>query len=1190
MEILKKHSTDLSRVDLNIIDKDIKQAESNLKNGKDKTIILEHLSRVCNDKTLVHPEWSIFSGRILMETIHQIVNHTFTEGTRSMSTILDPSYHDFVTKNGEMLESFLRPERDYSFNIFAVATLKKSYLAHLKVADKSYLMETPQYMYLRVATYLHFPDLHAIKETYESLSKGLYSQATPTLFNAGMKRPQLSSCFLGSVSDDMQGITKSWHDQAIISMNSGGLGYDFSSIRHSEIGQHGLSSGVTPWLKITNEVVKTVDQCFAPDTIVYTSKGPRCISSVVPGTKLIREDGSFGRVSKLLGYEVNLEHTTLYNFKIKHAYEPVIVAGCHPLLSFKYKSGSGSFKQINEMLDKQKIIPEYIDVEYLDKDYFVAIPIPTYTKDIEYITPQDCRFYGIMLGDGYINSKRNEMKVYLNNTTKKDTCSFVKSYLESKGISYWSGEKNNCTSFGWAPNPKTFPFSRKMLYTKTGEKRICSSMINLPVEKSLQIFKGVMETDGTYRSGGEIQIEQTSKPLADALCYILLRAQVPTSGNVRDRVGSVSNLKRGGTITTKKITYNLRIPKTPKICSLLDRDDPSDKLSYFIYDGKIWSRVFSKEIVGPKEEKQITQIYDIEMENKNNDDSCANYLTSIGLAHNGGKRKGSCTVYNRVWHVDIYEFIELRDEGPEDMRAKDLFLALMVDDLFMERVKNDQEWSLFCPNKAKGLADSWGQKFEELYYKYEKNGIASSVVKARDLWKNILTMQIKKGMPFLIFMDAINFKSNQKHSGMIRCSNLCTEIALNTGPDEIASCILGSIALNKCVQPMTHVELGKDHSDTDLDDRTSTPPDYKIFDFEMLERMVAEEVRNKNNVIDRNYYPRDIPEIRYSNMRHRPIGIGVQGYADTLAMLDLSWVVPNPYYDKNDIRSQKYLLSPELKKLNADIFETMYYAAVRESIALAKIYGHYETFKGSPASKGEFQFDMWKNGANKQSRYTKKQWDDLRQDMIRHGLRNSTLLAIMPTASSAHILGNQEACEPFNELIYARSVLSGQFMLVNKHMVEDLRAINLWDDKTVKTIIKSKGSLQNVILEEKDERNERLDFLKIKYLTVFEIPQACILELGADRGIYICQTESRNCHMASPTRTKLNAYHFGAWEFGLKTGMYYLRQKSRSDPINFSANDQIIPAPPEVKITTQENGRRKRTVVCTDDVCMSCNA
>jgi ribonucleoside-diphosphate reductase alpha chain len=816
MEILKKHSTDLSRVDLNIIDKDIIQAESNLKNGKDKTIILEHLSRVCNDKTLVHPEWSILAGRILMETIHQIVNHTFTEGTRSMCPILDPSYHDFVTKNGKILESFLRTERDYSFNIFAVATLKKSYLAHLKVADKSYLMETPQYMYLRVATYLHFPDLLAIQKTYESLSKGFYSQATPTLFNAGMKKPQLSSCFLGSVSDDMEGISKSWHDQAIISMNSGGLGYDYSSIRHSEIGQHGFSRGLTPWLKITNEILKTVDQ--------------------------------------------------------------------------------------------------------------------------------------------------------------------------------------------------------------------------------------------------------------------------------------------------------------------------------------------------------------------------------------GGKRKGSGTMYNRTWHVDIYEFIELRDEGPEDMRAKDLFLALMVDDLFMRRVENDQEWSLFCPNKAKGLADSWGQEFEDLYHQYEEKGFASHVVKARDLWNNILTMQIKKGMPFMVFMDAINAKSNQKHAGMIRCSNLCVEIALNTGPDEIASCILGSIALNKCVVTMTHVELGKDYSRADLGGRDNTPPDYKTFDFEMLERLVAEEVRNKNNVIDRNYYPRDIPEIRYSNMRHRPIGIGVQGYADALAMLDLSWVVPNPYYNENDIHSQKYLLSPELKKLNADIFETMYYAAVRESIALAKIYGHYETFPGSPASKGEFQFDMWPNGANKQSRYTKKQWDDLRQDMVRHGLRNSTLLSIMPTASSAHILGNQEACEPFNELIYARSVLSGQFMLVNKHMVEDLRAINLWDDQTVKTIIKSKGSLQNVTLEPQDVRNDRLDFLKIKYLTVFEIPQASILELGADRGIYICQTESRNCHMPVPTRTKLNAYLFRAWKLGLKTAMYYLRQKSRSDPINFSADDQIIPAPPEVEITTQSDGRKKRTIVCTDDVCMSCNA
>ncbi|HMP28309.1 MAG TPA: ribonucleoside-diphosphate reductase subunit alpha [Saprospiraceae bacterium] len=791
MELLKKHSSDLSRVDLSLIRQDIEKAEVHLKKGKDKTTILEHLARICNDKTLINPEWALLAGRVLMETILGIVTHTFVEGTRSMKPILNDGYYNFVMNNQDFLEGILRPERDFMFNIFAIATLKKSYLAHLKVDDKSYLMETPQYMYLRVATYLHFPDKIAIYRMYESISKGLYSQATPTLFNAGMKKPQLSSCFLGSVSDDMEGLSKSWHDQAIISMNSGGLGYDYSNIRHSEIGQHGFSRGLTPWLKISNEILKTVDQA--------------------------------------------------------------------------------------------------------------------------------------------------------------------------------------------------------------------------------------------------------------------------------------------------------------------------------------------------------------------------------------GKRKGSGTMYNRVWHVDIYEFVELRDEGPEDMRAKDLFLALMVDDLFMKRVENDQDWSLFCPNKAKGLADTWGEKFEALYHKYEQDGIASHVVKARDLWNIILTMQIKKGMPFLLGMDAINDKSNQKHAGLIRCSNLCTEIALNTGPDEIASCILGSIAVNNCVKMVE-----------------GNP----VFDFDLLEVLVAEEVRNKNNVIDRNYYPRDIPEIRYSNMRHRPIGIGVQGYADAVAMLDMSWVTPNPYYDEANPHSKKYILNLKLKELNVQIFETMYYAAVKESVALAKIYGHYETFPGSPASNGQFQFDMWKGG--RISRYKTEQWEELRQDMMRHGLRNSTLLSIMPTASSAHILGNQEACEPFTELIFARSVLSGQFMLVNKHVVADLEAINLWNDETIKLIINNR-SLQNVTLRVADEkRAKRLEFLKLKYLTVFELPQAIILELGADRGKYICQTESRNCHMSKPTRSKLNAYHFQAWKLGLKTWMYYLRQKAGSDPINFSDDYKIIPVSQTLEDGTLVT-RKKAKIECTDDICMSCN-
>lgn len=781
-QLLQKFSTDLKNIDLRLIKKNVEQFDVNLTRGSALKEVLYNLALVCNDNSIIDPEWGILAGRLIMQDIINTVPDTFQKATIFLKPILNSSYYQFVIDNLDSLENMIVPERNFLFNIFAVETLKKSYLAHIKIDNKSILVETPQYMYLRVATYLHYPNLEEIKKVYDFLSTGKYSQATPTLFNAGFRKPQLSSCFLTTVCDDMDSITKAWHDQAIISTNSGGLGCDYSNIRHSEIGQHGFSRGLIPWLKITNEILKTVDQA--------------------------------------------------------------------------------------------------------------------------------------------------------------------------------------------------------------------------------------------------------------------------------------------------------------------------------------------------------------------------------------GKRKGSGTIYIRDFYVDIYEFVEILDEGPEDMRAKDLFIGLMISDLFMKRVRENKTWSLFCPNKAKGLTDTWGLKFEELYEKYEKENIASLIVNARDLWSTILNMQIKKGMPFIIYMDPSNSKSNQQHCGMVRSSNLCTEITLNTSRDEIASCTLSSIALNTCVKTENNV---------------------CVIDYEKLEELSASCVRNLNNVIDRNYYPEEIPEIKYSNMRHRPLGIGVQGYANLIALLDLSWVIENPNYEENNPHSEKYFINPELKKINKMIFETIYYSALVESMNLSKKYGPYQTFYGSPASQRKLQFDL--NSNNEHLRYTTDQWNTLKDNICKYGLRNSTLLAIMPTASSAHILGNNEACEPFTELIYARTVLSGQFIVNNKHMTKDLNEIGMWTDKNVKNIIESRGSLQNVEFPLDSKKIERFKHLRLKYLTAFEIPQKVLLELGADRAVYICQSESRNCFMANPTKAKLHAYHFYAWQSGVKTGMYYLRQKARTDPINFSSTDKIIPD--------------KKRITCVDingGECDSCNA
>lgn len=795
-EVIQRLSKGLPDVDLNLIAKDISAAEkvrsTSLVSQTQCISILEQLSQSCSDKTFTDPQWGMLSGRLLMEIIHLTAPSTFLEATIKMKPILHPQYYDFVLKHGELLSSFINRDLDYSFDLFAVSTLRKSYLAHVKVGSTSALVETPQYMYMRVATFIHYPDLKKIKEVYENLSNGNYAHASPTLFNAGMSKPQMASCFLMDVKDDTSSIYKSWKDQATISMNSGGLGVDFSQLRHSEIGQHGyVSGGIVPWIKVTNEILKTVNQ---------------------------------------------------------------------------------------------------------------------------------------------------------------------------------------------------------------------------------------------------------------------------------------------------------------------------------------------------------------------------------------GHRKGSGTIYLREFHVDIYEFIELRDEGPEDMRAKNLFLALMLSDLFMMRVQKDEVWSLFCPNKAKGLFDKFGTEFEKEYELFERKGLFSRQVRARDLWQNILNMQIKKGMPFLLYIDACNRKSNQKNSGMIRCSNLCTEILEVTNPGEIASCNLASISINKCVE-------------TNGDGVT-------YFNFEKLGYLAGQLTLNLNHVVDRNFYPSDVPEIKYSNLRHRPLGIGIQGLADAFALLDIAWAEIN---EKGEL-----VLSAKARKLNKQIFEVIYYHSVKASIDLAKVYGYYDSFPGSPASKGMFQFDMWdaerleteykgmgivkKSKAHDDAFYTVEAWDNLRKEMIDHGMQNSLLVALMPTASSAHILGNNECFEPFNELMYARTVLSGQFVVVNKHLVKDLRELGLWNTTTVRNIIDNRGSMQRLSPPEDPTRLARFNHLKLKYLTVFEIPQQITLQMSIDRARWVCQTQSQNCFMAKPTRTKLNAYHFYGWQQGIKTGMYYLRQKATTDPINVSAATMAVEA------------KKKQQVVCTDEVCIVCQS
>jgi len=470
-----------------------------------------------------------------------------------------------------------------------------------------------------------------------------------------------------------------------------------------------------------------------------------------------------------------------------------------------------------------------------------------------------------------------------------------------------------------------------------------------------------------------------------------------------------------------------------------------------------------------------------------------------------GRRKGSIAVYLEPWHADIMDFLELRlNQGDEEARCRDLFSALWIPDLFMKRVEEGGNWSLFCPDKAPGLSDCYGKEFEELYLKYEEEGRANSTVPASEVWKAILKSQSETGTPYMLYKDACNTKSNQKNLGVIKSSNLCTEIIEYTDKDETSVCNLASIALPKYVNKET-----------------------KTFDYDALHKATKVVTKNLNRVIDRNFYP--VETARRSNMKHRPIGLGVQGLADVFILCGLP-------FD-----------SEESRTMNAHIFETMYHAALEASSELAEVEGSYESFVGSPASEGLLQPDMWEGETKFSGRYD---WDAMKERVKTKGLRNSLLMAPMPTASTAQILGNNECFEPYTTNIYLRRTLAGEFVVVNKHLVEDLKKVGLWSKEMKDLMVKAGGSIQNIV--------DIPDDIKKLYKTVWEISQKCIIDMAADRGRFIDQSQSMNLFMESPTMSKLSSMHMYAWKAGLKTGMYYLRSKAKARPIQFSLEPDCV--------------------------------
>lgn len=1062
-----------------------------LYNNISTTKIDELSAEQCASLSSTHPDYNVMAGVISISSHQKNTNPSFYETMSDLyffydkhcvhHPLIDENLYTFTKHNAEFLDQLINHDRDYLIDYFGFKTLERAYL--MKLNGKP--IERIQHMWLRVAIGIHGTNKEKIAETYEYMSQKYFTHATPTLFNAGTPHPQLSSCFLQAMeSDSIDGIYNTLKDCALISKWAGGIGLHIHNIRASGShirGTNGSSNGIVPMLKVFNNTAKYVDQCIIPETIVYTTEGAKEIQNVVAGeTKIINENGDAEIIENVLEHPYE---GPIYEIETMHSFFPLKITEEHPVLCLSQVAKGLNYNVIRNRIDKNIIQNEWKDVKDLCEDDMLAYSIPKYTKDIDSIGHDDCYFYGILLGDGYFENNNQNGHITLHAVHKKHVLDFCADYLSKKCVQYQITTQENTSRIRWNKNI-VIPIRYSDVYNENKEKIISNKWLNLPTEKAKYVLKGLLHTDGCIQK--EVVFDNTSFKLIENMRYLLLRMGILTSGSIRNRLGESHETSKG-IIENKKINYVLRIPQTEEICELLDLESSGNFFKFFKHENYVYSRIKSIQ-----RSTYDGTLYDLQMKEVHS------YMTHNGVIHNGGgRRNGSFAIYLEPWHADVELFLQMRkNHGDEELKARDLFYALWIPDLFMERIKSNGTWTLMCPDECPGLSDVYGDEFNKLYCKYEDEDKGRRTINARDLWFQILDAQMETGTPYLLYKDACNKKSNQQNLGTIKSSNLCTEIIEYSDDKETAVCNLASIALP------TFVDASG------------------VFDYDKLHHVTKIVTENLNRVIDVNYYPTE--KTRTSNMRHRPIGLGVSGLADVFLKMNMAF-----YCD-------------EAKEINRNIFETIYHAALEKSCELAAVEGHYETFDGSPASNGVLQFDMWgfdpKNG-----RYD---WDVMKQKVMINGLRNSLLMAPMPTASTSQILGVNECIEPITSNIYNRRTLAGEFMMTNKYLMHDLLKLDLWNEKIKNNIIANNGSVQHIEAVPQEIRN--------KYKTVWEIPMRNLIDMAADRGVYICQSQSLNLWLEEPDYNKLTSMHFYSWSKGLKTGIYYLRRRARHQAQQFT--------------------------------------
>jgi ribonucleotide reductase alpha subunit len=1039
------------------------------------------------------------------------------------------------------------------------------------------------------------------------------------------------NCYLIAMeSDSIDGIYNTLKDCAVISKWAGGIGLHIHNIRATGsyiAGTNGTSNGIVPMLRVFNHTAKYVDQCVHPDTIIYTTRGPKAIKNVIEGeTEIFNLKNESEVIEQVLEHKYDGE---IVHIETNYTDNKLMITPEHPICIVKKGKDIendpvefGKGLSASSLLTREATLSpdefEWIEAGKVEVSDYMVQSIPKYTKDISGLSPDDCYFYGLLLHSGSIS------KISLVNTPLS-VQKYIGDYLTNRCIQYdtdaESSDIHRISKISWEKTT-TLPFRNSDIFNEQGILEIHHRWLHLPVEKACIILKGVVDAGGIINK--DIWYETSSCALIESLRYLCLRMGILCRTYIGDYVS------------------NIQIPITQQTCMLFGLEYDGREPTFLSYKDHLLTPITAI-TYGTYE----GTLYDLQMKDQHD------YLLSEGLVHNGGgKRNGSIAIYLEPWHADIEIYLQMRkNHGEEELKARDLFYAIWMPDLFMKRVKASESWTLMCPHECPGLADVWGDEFEALYTKYETEGRGRSTVLARDLWFKILDAQMETGTPYLVFKDAANRKSNQKNLGTIKSSNLCvapeTLILTDQGQlpihslhgkhvnvwngkqysnveivqtgesqplievhtnenilqctlyhkfyiqneddevvrvveaqqlqdgDRIAKCEFptdnvdgslftpcqfivkvvdhGRIDDTYCfTEPLEHagifngiytsqcseiIQYSDEHETACCNLSSIGLPSYveyqedgtAFYNFEKLHKVARMVTYNLNRVIDVNYYP--TPKTKVSNMRHRPIGIGVQGLADTFIMMNMIFG------------------NPESRLLNKQIFETIYHAALVESCELAKSEGAYETFPGSPTSQGLLQFDLWDTeplrvdpeDPNSPYRYD---WTVLKADIVKYGLRNSLLLAPMPTASTSQILGFNECIEPITSNIFSRRTLAGEFIVTNKYLVRDLLDLGLWNEKMKNLIIAQGGSIQELKMIP--------EHIREKYKTVWEIPMRTLIDMAADRGVYVCQSQSLNLWNSAPNYNSLTSMHFYSWSKGLKTGVYYLRTKAKSQASQFT--------------------------------------